>query len=225
MKRKDVQVLLIVLGLLMALLSWQFVYNSNQEKTEAIRTENTALQSEVKMLEDLEAQKDKFLADTETMKAECDKMTALFPAGLLTEDEIMYFNNMEAAVMNQIVVPSISMGLANPVPYTGELSVDGYELKDEGIVMYNSPVNVSFTTTYSGLKNTINYIYQMPGRKAINSVNVSASADGYLTGSMSVDFYYMGGTTLLYTPVDIPAVPLGKDNIFGVLEQNTADAE
>lgn len=228
MNRKDVQLLLALLGVLAAVASWQFVYNKNVEKTEQVRAESAVLQEEVTMLEGLDAKRDEYILATENMKTECDRVTSLFPAGLLTEDEIMYFNNMEAAAMNQIVVPTISMGLPNAVPYEGELVVDDYQLQDEGIKLYAAQTNLSFTTTYTGLKNTIGYIYQMPGRKSVSTINLSAAADGYLTGAMSVDFYYMAGTATEYKPVDIPAVITGKDNIFGVLEENAegaADAE
>lgn len=223
MKKSDVQLLLLVAGLLMAFCSWYFVYNANMDKMYEVQLENESLQTEIKKLEELDAQKQKFIDDTASMKEECDTIVSYFPAGLLTEDEIMYYNNMELATMNEIVVPSIGMGVPTEIPYVGELAVGEYTLQDDGIKMYSSQTNLSFTTTYKGLKNTIGYIYQMPGRKAITSVSLSAGSDGYLMGSMSVDFYYMDGTPLLYTPIDIPAVPLGKDNIFGVLEENTED--
>ena len=224
MKKSDVQLLLMVFGILVAFASWYFIYNANLTKIDEVHAESDALQVEINKLEALDAQKEQFLADTETMKQECDVITSYFPAGLLQEDEIMYMNNMERATMNQIVVPGISLGLPVEVPYAGNTSVDEYTLTDEGIQMYTSQTNISFTTTYTGFKNTLGYIYQMPGRKSVSAINLSASADGYLTGSMNVDFYYLTGTPLLYTPADIPAVPLGKDNIFGVLDEN-ADAQ
>ena len=42
MNRKDVQLLILVMGILVAVFSWQFIYNPNQEKAEQISAENDA---------------------------------------------------------------------------------------------------------------------------------------------------------------------------------------
>ena len=39
MQKKDIQLLLIVFGILIAFASWQFIYKGNQEKTEKIQAE------------------------------------------------------------------------------------------------------------------------------------------------------------------------------------------
>ncbi len=220
MNRKDVQLLILVLGILVAVLSWQFVYNPNQEKAEAINAENDTLRNTIAELEALDARKEQFIADTASMQQECAEIAEHFPAGFLLEDAVMYLYNMENVTQNQVVIPSIGFGQVTEVPYSGNTAVGEYVLVDEGIKLYTAQDNVSFTTTYTGLKNMVHYIYDMPGRKSLSSVNLSASSDGYLTGSMSVDFYCMTGTEKLYVPVDIPGVVLGKSNIFGVLEEN-----
>ena len=244
MSKKDIQLLLIVFGILIGFASWQFVYKPNQEKTETIKTENTALQTKVNELEVLEAKREEYLAEIDTMKSECTKITNSFASGLMAEDEIMYLYNMEIIVDNDIKVPSVSMGEATEVPYavattvasdtattdgaTEQAELEVFQPVDEGIKMYDSKTTVSFTTTYNGLKNVVNYVYEIPTRKAINSVSLSASENGYLTGSMELDFYCMTGTEVPYSYISIPGVPLGTDNIFGVLDgvrNNNVNAE
>lgn len=220
MNRKDVQLLILVAGILAAVLSWQFVYKSNQTKAETIRTENTALRETVTKLEAMDAQKDTYLAETERMKQECTAITDAFPSNLLAEDEMMYLYNMENMTLNQVVVPSIGFGQLTEITYDGSTNIDGYEAVDEGIRLFSSQSNVSYVTTYSGLKNMVNYVYSMPGRKSISSINVTAGSDGYLSGTMSLEFYAMTGTEKLYVPMDIPGVGLGKSNLFGVLNED-----
>lgn len=220
MNRKDVQLLILVLGILAAVLSWQFVYNPNQETAEQVSAENDTLRERIAKLEELEANKQQYIDDTAAMQQECSEIEERFQAGFLLEDEIMYLYNMENVTQNQVVIPSISFGQTTEIPYTGNTTVGEYELQDEGIQLYTAQDNISFTTTYTGLKSMIGYIYQMPGRKSVSSISLSAGADGYLTGTMSIDFYCMTGTEKLYKPIDIQGVPLGKDNIFGVLEEN-----
>lgn len=226
MNRKDIQLLILVLGILATVLSWQFVYNPNLEKAEEVNAENDTLRDTIAELEALDARKQQFIDDTASMQQECAEIAERFPSGFLLEDAVMYLYNMENVTQNQVVIPSIGFGQATEVPYSGNTAVGEYVLVDEGIKLYTAQDNVSFTTTYTGLKNMVHYIYDMPGRKSLSSVSLSASPDGYLTGSMSVDFYCMTGTEKLYVPIDIPGVVLGKSNIFGVLEENAnADGE
>lgn len=253
MQKKDIQLLLIVFGILIAFASWQFIYKGNQEKTEKIQAENVTLQATVNELEVLEAQKEQFVADTETMKQECTNITNSFASGILAEDEIMYLYNMELVDANDVKVPSVTMGEATEIPYSnavsatteqtvetidGETGTDGaaavvttqttgqtaqFQPVDEGIRMYDSKSTVAFTTTYGGLKNIVKYVYEIPARKAISSVNLTASEKGYLSGTMELDFYCLTGTEVPYSTISIPGVPLGTDNIFGVL--NGAQSE
>lgn len=221
MKRKDVQLLLIVLGVLIAVISWQFVYTPNIDKAETLDTENTALRATVAELEALEANRAAYETETENMKNEAMDIIDRFPSDFMMEDEIMYLYNMENVAQNQVVIPNIGFGTQNEVPYAGNLTVGEYQLNDEGIRMMTAQNNITFTTTYTGLKNVVRYIYDMPGRKSVSSISISAGADGYLSGTMSVDFYSLSGTEKLYVPLDIIGVPAGKSNIFGVLDENS----
>lgn len=220
MNRKDVQLLILVMGILVAVLSWQFVYNPNQDKAEQISAENDSLRATVAELEEMLGKKEQYIADTASMKQECNDIISRFEPGFEVEDEMLYLYNMENVADNQVVVPSIGFGQSAEIPYTGVTTVDEYELADDGMQLYTTQDSISFVTTYSGLKNVVRYIYDIPGRKSISSVSLSAGTDGYLSGSMSLDFYCLTGTDRAYIPADIPGVRLGRDNIFGVLDEN-----
>ena len=220
MNRKDVQLLILVMGILVAVFSWQFIYNPNQEKAEQISAENETLRKTVAELEELDSKKDQYIADTAAMKQECNDIISRFEPGFEIEDEMLYLYNMENVAENHVVVPSIGFGQRTQIPYTGVTTVDEYELTDDGMQLYTAQDSISFATTYSGLKNVVRYIYDIPGRKSISSISLSAGTDGYLSGSMSLDFYYLTGTDRAYIPADIPGVRLGRDNIFGVLDEN-----
>ncbi len=245
MSKKDIQLLFIVFGILIGFASWQFIYKPNQQKAETIKTENETLQEEVNELEILEAKKEEFLSEIDRMTAECTQITNSFASGLMTEDEIMYLYNMEMVDANDVKVPSVSMSDTVEVPYaaaatateavapasttedgtaTAEGKTEEFKPVDDGIKMYDSKTTVSFTTTYKGLKNVVNYIYEIPTRKAISSVNMTASDDGYLAGTMELSFYCMTGTDVPYSYISIPGVSIGTDNIFGVRNGNAGAA-
>ena len=237
MSKKDIQLLLIVFGILIAFSSWQFAYKPNQEKTKKVKTENTSLQSTVHDLEVLDAKKEQYLADIEKMKEECVAITNSFASDVLEEDKIMYLYNMELVDANEVKVPSIDMRDATEVAYNaaattnanattdGTTSQDTFQPTDEGIRMYSEEATVSFTTTNSGLKNIVRYVYDIPIRKALNTVNLTFNENGYLTGSMDINFYSLTGTDVPYSTISIPGVPTGTDNIFGVRDGGNNNIE
>ena len=65
MKKSELQLLLIVFGVLILLASWQFVYKSNQAKTQELNTQNAELQTTVDRLEILNAKMPEYVAGIE----------------------------------------------------------------------------------------------------------------------------------------------------------------
>lgn len=218
MKKNEIQLLLVVLGILMAVCSWQFLYKKNQAKAAEINTRNEELQRTVDRLEGLDAQKDQYIAGMELMKAGSDMIINSFASGVRTEDQIMYLYNMELVDANEVRVPSVSMAAAQAVPYGGITTTEeGYELQDDGIGMYRLESTVTLTTTNNGLKNILNYIYGMDSRKSISTVSLVTSDNGYLDGNIQLNFYYLTGTEVPYVEENISGVPTGTSNIFGAL--------
>ena len=121
---------------------------------------------------------------------------------------------------NDVVVPSVSMESPIEQVYGGALSKDGYDLADDGIHFYSAKSTVNITTTNSGLKNIIRYIYSYLPRKSVSSVVLSVQDNGYLAGTMEVDFYCMTGTEIPYQQLNTPAIITGTDNIFGARTGN-----
>ena len=218
MKKNELQLLFVVLGILAAVMSWQFVYRNFNDKTAALEAENATLKERVDKLEILEAKKDEYLDSIDAMQAEEDRIVQAFPAGVLREDQIMYLYNMELVDANEVRVPAVSMSAPEQITYPGSLtSEDGYELTDDNIGMYRLPTTVNIMTTNNGLKNVLNYIYGIQTRKSVDSVNLTVSNEGYLTGSVGVNFYFLTGTDVPYIEQDISGVWTGTGNIFGSL--------
>ncbi len=223
MKKNELQLLFVVLGILAAVMSWQFVYRNFNDKTAALEAENATLKERVDKLEILEAKKDEYLDSIDAMQAEEDRIVQAFPAGVLREDQIMYLYNMELVDANEVRVPAVSMSAPEQITYPGSLtSEDGYELTDDNIGMYRLPTTVNIMTTNNGLKNVLNYIYGIQTRKSVDSVNLTVSNEGYLTGSVGVNFYFLTGTDVPYIEQDISGVWTGTGNIFGSLNGGLA---
>ena len=223
-------------GILALVVSWQLIYKNNQAKTQEIEAQNEELQKTVDRLEILNGKKPEYVEATELMKASDDLIIDSFAAGVRIEDQVMYLYNMELVDANDVRVPSVSLQTAQLVPYAGTLTTeDGYELQDDGIGMYRLETTVGMTTTNNGLKNVLNYIYGMDSVKSVTGVTLTTGQDGYLTGTMKLDFFYLTGTDVPYVEQNISGVSTGTTNIFGVLngsavqsggtEGETVDAE
>lgn len=218
MKKSEVQLLLIVFGILILLASWQFVYKSNQTKAEELNTQNEELKKTVDRLEILNAKKPEYIAGIELMQAGGDLIIDSFASGVRIEDQVMYLYNMELVDANDVRVPNVSLQPAQVVPYAGTLTTEeGYELQDDGIGMYRLETTVGITTTNNGLKNVLNYIYGMDSRKSVSGVTLTTEPDGYLSGNMKLDFFYLTGTEAPYVEQNISGVSTGTNNIFGIL--------
>lgn len=218
MKKREMEMLLIVFGILALVLTWQFPYKNFKAETEEVEAENAKLQETVDRLMILEAKKPEYLESIDLMKEADDEVISRFDSGVLREDEIMYLYNMELVRSNEVALPNISMSAAQSVPYEGALTTeDGYELVDDGIGMYRLDSTVNLKTTYNGLKNVLNYIYGLDSRKSVSAVNLTAGRDGYLSGNIQMSFYYLTGTGMPYAESDIPGVRIGTGNFFGVL--------
>lgn len=215
MKKENVFQLLAALGVLLGVLSWQFVYKDYKEKTATVEDENAELKETVDRLEILDARKDEYIASTEFMRQDGELIIQNFPAGVRTEDMIMYLNNMELVDANDAAVSAITMGTEVNVDYPGATTIDGYELTNDGIGMITRQSTVTFTTTNNGLKNVLNYIYGISTRKSVSSVNVTVTDDGFLQGTMLLDFYYLWGVEKPYVETQILGVPTGTENFFG----------
>ncbi|MBD5505814.1 MAG: hypothetical protein HDR09_19255 [Lachnospiraceae bacterium] len=236
MKKNEIMLLLVVFGILALVLSWQLIYKNNQTKTQEIEAQNVELQQTVDRLEILNAKKPEYIEATELMKTSDDLIIDSFASGVRIEDQVMYLYNMELVDANDVRVPNVSLQAAQVVPYAGTLTTEeGYELQDEGIGMYRLETTVGMTTTNNGLKNVLNYIYGMDSRKSVTGVTLTTGQDGYLTGNMKLDFFYLTGTDVPYVDQNISGVSTGTTNIFGVLngsavqpvgtEGEAADAE
>lgn len=215
MKKTEIQALLIVFGILAGFASWRFVYQPTQAAVEQLEAQNEELKLTVNRLEGYEMQKQQYKDETERLKTEGDAIIVNFAPGLMAEDIIMYLYGLELVDANDVVVPAVALTDMEEKVYGGSMSKDGYDLVDDGIRFYDEETTVNIVTTNNGLKNIIRYIYSYMPRKAVSEVNLSVLENGYLSGTMLVNFYCMTGTEIPYQQVNIPAIITGTDNIFG----------
>lgn len=234
-KKSDINMLIMLLGVLIAVASYFFVFTSFNEKKAALEGENATLQVEVDELQKLADNKQFYLDETARMNAEITEIMNNFPPGMLTEDILMYVVNMEAAY--SIFYESVSLEGIQQVAVAAETPAEpqqdavveeGGEVTEETgdavvatgglketVFLYNTPITYGFKSTYRSIKDIIRDIITGSDRMNLQSVTLSYDGEtGCIQGSLAVNVYSMDGTGKYYELLNIPGVQLGVDDLF-----------
>lgn len=202
-----------LIGIVLAVLVWMFVASPIKEKKEALAAENESLKVTKDEYEAVNAQKSKYEQGMTTLKTEREELLEDYPSGMIREDEIMYWANMERANAGQLILESIAMDNLQEV-IVGEAPSS----EEEGATqlhLYKAPVNYGFKSTYDGLKGMADYVFAQNDKKSIETLSAAYNTEtGNLEGSLSMNMYYMVGTGKDHTPATIPSVPTGVSNVF-----------
>ncbi len=244
LKKSDVNILIMLLGILIPVGVYFFVYNSYTEKTAAMNASNEVLQSEVDYLQDLADHKQQYIDDTQAMQIQIEEIKTHFPAAYKPEDDILYIINVENNYDAEI--PTISMGnssmieVAAPTTETVDAGSPDVAVEGEGtevaandtvevatpqISLYQTPISVSMQSSYRSLKDIVTYINTDPDRKSIDSLSVVFDTEtGKLASSMAFTAYSLTGTDKEYTAPNVTGVFYGTNDIFNTGEKSAAVA-
>jgi len=212
---KERNLLLGLLGIIIAVCAWFFVASPMKEKTEALAAENETLKVKKDEYEAINAQRATYEDGINTLTAEREELLNSYASGMTREDEIMYWANLERENAGQLFTSDLVMSGWE------EVYVEGYEegeADEEGATqlhLYKAPVNYTYVATYDGVKNMVKYIFAQDDKKSIEGINVAFDdTTGNLEGTLDVNMYYMVGTGKDYKPYVIPSVPTGITNVF-----------
>lgn len=236
-KKSDINILIMLVGVLLAVISYFVVYQNFTEKTDALSAENATLQTEVDELQKLADNKTFYLEETARMDDEIKAIIAGFPSEVRAEDVVMYTDNLEkinaiwvtelkredtqlvqvatdaqAAPATDAVVENAD-GTGTDAAQQDAVTATG-GLKDV-VFLYSSPFSISYKTTYRSIKDIIASIVDSDDRMNITAISLTYDSEtGCLSGSLDATMYTMSGTGNTYEELDIPGVRLGTADIF-----------
>lgn len=224
-KKSEIQLLIAVIGVLIAVCTYFLVYSSFNEKSDALEAQNVTLSSQVATLEALDQRKADYIEATGKMQSYITNFENRFPADILPEDSIMMVKTLEDYTRTEVA--NIAFGSEAEVVYTpaadaattaaSPVSTDGTAYADTH--MYEVPLSISISCTYDDFKGLVRYIYNQQERESIQGVSISYNeTDGMLTGNMTMNTYYLLGTDKVYSSPYIPDMQMGVDTIFGNVE-------
>lgn len=187
-KKSEIQLLIAVLGVLLAVVTYFLVYAKFNDMSETIETQNASLRSQVSTLEILEQRKADYLEATEKMQSYITGFENRFPADILPEDSIMMVKTLEDYTRTDVA--NIAFGTEAEVPYAAETpaATDGTAAATDGTAaasdaaatadttvtdspvttegtayadthMYEVPLSISIECTYDDFKGLVRYIF------------------------------------------------------------------
>ena len=234
--KQQVNVLIIVLGVIIIALTYFYGVQKLNEKTEALEIENGQLRGEVNALQELQLKQNSYIADTETMKGLCEIVAQMFPSRILNEDEIMYAVKLENQVgcyFSYVGTPEtqnieIPLGereniLAGVTDITGAIAQNSTVNPEQvysvdGLMLGNSASVNNFVCTYDQFKQLVKLITENEDLRSIDEISLSYdNTTGSLTGVMTINYYSMSGTDRKYEQPQTGVVGLGVDCIFGAV--------
>lgn len=206
------KLLLVVGGLLIVFLAYQFGYRSFQAKTEALNTQIVTLSEEVASLLIIQQDEENYTLRTSTMKEEINKMIADIEVKVPPQDRVMFAVAMESGT-DEIEIKSVSAG-ESLLLYS--MNALGNNPADNGKALYSTITTLTSHTTYAGLKDALQALLDSNDKVSIAMASFNKDdTNGGITGSVAVNMFYLVGTDREYTPYDINGVPTGNANVFG----------
>lgn len=228
--KKEIALLLGVLGVGVGVLSYYFGYQKLEEKAAELNTEAAAMETKIAKYEAWEADRETYVAETEEMKTKIAEIISEFPSYSLVEDDMKLayqLDNVDTTYYRYIT----AMSFANPaLAYTTDYSATASVEEETGVSvdavndfpkysLYDNVVNYTMTSTYEGLKDMVASIYAQSNKRGISAVTLGYdNSNGLLNGNVTMDTYYLVGSDKPYAQPSLTPVQKGTDNPFGTVE-------
>lgn len=211
--KRDISIIMVALGLLVAFLVFQFIFRPTMEERDEVIEDRKALEKQYDDLKAVVDNQQTYVTNTTTWETKLNRLVASFPAYYLYEDGIMYLRGLEQSDVFKVYFSSYTVNETTITDtYTGKVNGN-----DKIYVFGNSTISASFALEgYDDMKGMISNIYTDSNPKNIESISVLFdNKTGMITGSLNLNMYSLTDGTNKYTAPEIPAMSVGIDCIFG----------
>lgn len=100
-----------------------------------------------------------------------------------------------------------------------EEEASSYQPATDEMALYRVANTMSYVCTYQNLKDMLRYLADQPSRMTIDTLNASFdSGNGNLSGSLTINQFFMTGTGASYQEPSMDGIGLGQTNIFGTVD-------
>lgn len=221
--RRDLSLIMIIVGLLVAFLSYQFVFKPSMDERDKVKEEREALDKQYADLKPVLDNQQQYATTIENTSEKLGELVKKFPAAYLYEDAILYLRDLEKKDNLSVFFETFSITESTLMDnYTGLV---GQETKT--YILGNSTIATTFTlgnledekSGYKDMKTLISTIYADSKPKNIDTVILNFNnLNGMVTGSMLMNMYSLMDGTNAYEEPTMPNVPVGLENgVFGAV--------
>lgn len=217
--KRDISILLIALGLIGAFAVFQFYFRGALKDKEKYEEESKTLQSRLDKY--LDVDENAVIAEMAKNREELETEASVYPAAYLYEDIIMYLYNWQELPYEEIYnFPEYEIEETKASDtYGGVLDWDQAKLEpvEVNYTFSKATLDANYgTNSYKAFKDMINKIYLDPQPKTISSLTAQFDkSNGFIEGTISVDFLNVQNGKNGYDPVTIKDVKTGVPNMFG----------
>ena len=221
MKKSDVQILLVILGIAILVLGYLFGFKKEKEKLDTQEDTNSTLRAQLTELQEKAKMKDQLLAETDEYNKLFDKELTKYPADLNQETAVAFLKGVE----EQLEFTHLAVGFTRPVEFyilgqgaaTGA-SVVETEVSDESYICSNTTYGINYSGSYEGLKQYLDYIAKYKYFMNISSIDIAYGTDEttkeeMYTGTVTLHAYSVSGPGRTPEQPNVD-VPNGVGNIF-----------
>ncbi|GHV42025.1 hypothetical protein FACS189490_10090 [Clostridia bacterium] len=213
--KRDINTLLIVLGLAILALSYFLPFRGFSAQTETVRAEIAALEPRELELEIHVRNVPAYNSGITLFAQIAAENLTRFPKSIRTEDLVMFVVDLEKEIGMEISSAS----------FTEEQQIAAFDAKTEvgqrAAGRYTAKAmttKLSFRMGYQQLKDALTRITEDPERTALDSMGASYDATtGTLTGTMDITKAFVDDGTYVYEPTDVPEGNIGVNSPFGTL--------
>ena len=215
-------VLIFVLVILTAVVSYVYLYRPLAEKRDVLVRENYDLNKRLIELKNLKTTQEKNYKDgIVASQAQMQQTLNHYSAGNTPEKSIMMVKTMEEAQNVGVKLPNLSFSKSSllttvKMPIISESEAGEYSIGYYDVSLWKETLSSNYTCTYEQLKKMIDFVNNYPERMNIESIQIAYnSEDGGLTGNMTINLFSVTGTGKEYVEPDISGLSMGVGNIFG----------
>lgn len=216
-KSKNLLIIVVVLGVLGLIASYQFVYTNYKNQAATLAASNNILADRVATLKVYYDNRDSYTASIKTMMDDVDGILADFPADVTLEDGIMEAVYMQAA--SEIGYESITLLPKEEVVGVPQDTITAIaeEKYTTALSFERSTVTYSNRVTYPEMKKAIQSIFERDKRISIDNISyvrTNAEGDPDLQGIIELSFFDIKGTNKVYEYPKLNEYIAGTENIF-----------
>lgn len=221
--------LLFLLGIAILVVPIRVFAMNNFDERKTIDNQRKERETYYNELKAKDADRDKYIADTEKYQQEYQAIIDKFPSELYQDNTIMYLQGVKDKY--KFDFPSVSMG-EETLFYTlgtgavGDVSVDtastdggdvslDQDTASSGYNCYSAAFPVSYQGDYKDIKDLIDYIETGDYRMTLDNISIAFDeGTGKYSGSMTISSYAVNGDDRTTDHADVN-VQIGTSNIFG----------